>query len=59
MLALDNANPDTAEICFAVAFFLALVAAIAYAMRRDDATVWAPVLLALAVAGIALGWWVA
>jgi hypothetical protein len=59
MIALDNANPDLAEICFAVAFFLALIAAVAYAVRRPDATVWAPVLLALAVASIALGWWVA
>ena len=59
MFALDNANPDTAEIVFAVSFFLALIAAVAYAMRRPDATVWAPVLLALSVAGIALAWWVA
>ena len=59
MFALDNANPDTAEILFAVSFFLALLGAIAYAMRRADATVWAPVLLALSVAGIALAWWVA
>lgn len=59
MIALDNANADTAEIFMAVAFFLALIAAIAYAVRRPDATVWAPVLLSLAVAGIALAWWVA
>jgi hypothetical protein len=58
MLAFDNLNADTAEIIFAVAFFLAVIAAVAYAVRRPDATVWAPVLLALSVAGLALGFWV-
>ena len=70
MIAIDNANPDTAEIFFAVALFLAAIAAILYAVgtravrTTDDArtvnvAVWAPVLLSLAVASIGLAWWVA
>jgi hypothetical protein len=72
MLAFDNGNPDTAEWLVAIAFFLALVAAILYALgsRRTHHTtttveghhtdvLWlAPVMLSLAVASLNLAWWV-
>jgi hypothetical protein len=58
MIAVDNLNGDTAEIIFAVAFFIALLAAVCYAVRRAEVVVWAPVLLALSVAGVALAFWV-
>jgi hypothetical protein len=70
IFAIDNLNADTAEVILAVAFVLGLLAAVVYVLgnRRpahpDDhghpvaVAPWAPVLLSLAVAAIALAWWV-
>jgi hypothetical protein len=54
--AIASGNSDTAEIFFLVAMILAVLAAVAYAVRRTDVIVWAPVLLSLAVASAALAW---
>lgn len=65
MLALDNGNPGTAELFFAIATILAVVAALLYAVGSKprptgvSVIVWAPVVLSLALASLALAWWLA
>jgi hypothetical protein len=71
MFAIDNADPDTAEIFLAIGVILGLLAALLYAIGtrpvrhvdgdhpRVNVALWAPVCLSAAVASIALAWWVA
>jgi hypothetical protein len=57
MLAdIATGNTSTADVFFLVALILALLAAILYAVRRPDASPFAPVLLSLAVASLSLSW---
>jgi len=57
MLAdIAHGHVDGADTFFLIAVILAVFAAIAYASRRVDVVPWAPVLLALAVACLGLGW---
>lgn len=57
MLAdIAHGHVDGADAFFLVAVILAVFAAIAYASRRPDATPWAPVLVALAIASLSLAW---
>jgi predicted neutral ceramidase superfamily lipid hydrolase len=46
---------DLADAVFLVAFILAVVAAVFYAVAQPHIARWAPVAVALAVAGIAFG----
>ena len=53
---IASGEVDTADIFFLFAVILGVVAAIAYATRRADAVVWAPVLGWLGFACAALAW---
>jgi len=53
---IAHGHTDGADISFLFALILAVIAGLAYGSRRPNAIVWAPVLLAFAVACLALGW---
>lgn len=53
---IASGNTGFADVMFLVALILGVLAALLYGSRRVDAVPFAPVLLSLAVASVALAW---